>query len=769
MVPRVRLVVGMIAFVLCLPAASLAQSVAITPGTPAYTNVQNAIKIIRDHGSTAAADEIQKRLDEGKIYVDHGMDEDDNAATSNVTKSIELNPAMVFPERALSPNGNFSQLVELARTLFHENIHSNHQGYWYNTAIGLSASESEAYVYTMIEMEKWISAERDKYFDMIYRPLKPMDPNDQLRELNHINTKITVLNDYPPKFAYKYFNDSDKTYISGAHTYWDGVKKSYSDPEATKVSNQLAPQPDPTPQVGGGTPATPTTPGTKPEPQTEEPPPAPEPEVTVTVTTCAPCQKIADQIRDVKERLKTLNDNAAKAGEAVKQNQQRIANLQKRVANLQAELSRAAGTGGSSYDPATGQTVDAYDQGNGTVKVTTKDAAGNVIEEHVRDSSARKADLNRQITEANAEIAKAQAEGKRLETAAATATKLVNDMATLLDQLVKELEDCIKKYCSNVSTSDALNMLNLPYDSLDVLRDPTSYNPFDGNTNGAFQQMIIEIRVGNAPGMTVPRGDGAPRNGLLQDVRQPRTMLAALLSWLRPTASAWMTGARRWSVEPRRPWSIDDAGVQARPGRSPFKQPVQMLLTSLGQSTGQAFDLQVFNGSGNSFKLAAQSLVVEPLRDEVKQQVQRGMQQLIRSTANPVTAKINGYCLEMLKLPPAAGTIFKIASPQLQQRFAPMRKIMDASRRVQRLGQLRPDSNPDGYFNAIRQWSMWTVQEKLNEKTFSNAFVEHTKKLVTGQKQAWTKDAEETIKKAAPNRWNDIQKVLAAAGVPLPR
>ena len=53
--------------------------------------------------------------------------------------------------------------------------------------------------------------------------------------------------------------------------------------------------------------------------------------------------------------------------------------------------------------------------------------------------------------------------------------------------------------------------------------------------------------------------------------------------------------------------------------------------------------------------------------------------------------------------PPSLGTVFRIASPELQQRFAPMRKIMDASRQVQRLGQLRPDSNPDNYFNAIRQ------------------------------------------------------------------
>ena len=177
----------------------------------------------------------------------------------------------------------------------------------------------------------------------------------------------------------------------------------------------------------------------------------------------------------------------------------------------------------------------------------------------------------------------------------------------------------------------------------------------------------------------------------------------------------------------------------------------------------------MFNGTGRSFKLAAQSLVVEPLKDEVKKQVQGGMQRLLRTSASPVTAKVNGYCLEFLKAPPSAGTIFKLASPQLQQRFAPMRKIMDASRRVQQLGQLRPDSEPNSYFDLIRQWAMWSVQQRFNQNSFADAFVEHTKKTVTAAKRPWNGDAEKTVRSAAPNRWADIQKVLSAAQVVIPR
>jgi hypothetical protein len=766
MVPRVRFVAGVLAIGLLWPLMAAAATTTIRRGTQAYDNVQTAIDFLREHGSADAAAEIQKRLDAGEISINDGLDMNVNGETSNITGSIELNPDVALPTVRLNLDRWFTQVVELARTLYHENIHSNHQGYFFSLFLGSDAQEHYAYSYTILELQKWIRAEWDQYFDVLFRPLTPMTAVDHSRQLDRLKRKISVLKKYNEIYKINnYFGYDDKTWVERTDEYWQRLEHDYIDPEMKKLEPQIAPQPDPVPPAVGGTPATPTTPQPKTEPKAEPPQPETPPEPPPPPP-CDPCRKIADQIRDVKERLKTLNENAQKADDAVLKNQQHIGDLQKRVANLQAALASAAGTGGSSYDPATGQTVEAYDQGNGTVKVTTKDAAGNVIDEHVRDSSARKADLNRQINEANADIAKAQAEGKRLETAAATAHKLVNDMATLLDQLVKELEDCIKKYCGNLTTSEVLNILQLPYESLDVLRDPTSYNPFDGNTNDAFQVMIIEIRVGNAPGMTVPRGSTAPARGFLEDFRQPRTMLAALLSWLRPKTGAWLTRAGRWSDEPRRPWAIE-ADQQARSQQSPFKKPIQMLLTSLGQSTGQAFDLQVFNGSGNPFRLAPQSLVVQPLKDEARRQVQSGMQRLIGATASPITAKINGYCLEFLKAPPTAGTIFKIASPELQRRFEPMRKIMDASRRVQQ--QLRPDSNPEGYFNSIRQWAMWSVEQKLNEKTFGNAFLEHTKKLVTGQKQPWSKDAEETIKKVTPNRWSDIQRVLAAAGVPVPR
>ena len=766
--PRVRLVFGIVALILALPFAAAAQTVNVTdPNSVYYKNIETAIKFLREHGETESANEIAARLKAGKIYVKSMKP---NGETTVLTGTIYIDTSVATNTRTqklsqtpFDPNNpsDFGNIVALARTLYHENVHSNHQNGWDAIALGENELEHQAWIETINAMERWIFDEQRKSLTPAWGAKPGLSQGDYLRELRRIQQKIRILHSYTGSLAGEnelFGYTEDKQWLDGINDYWK-TELDKIEPEIKKLNPAPA---DSDTATSGGPPTTadppaPDPPG--PPPPVDAPPPPP---------TCAPCQKIADQIQDVKQRLQTLADNVRQAHQAVTANQRHIANLQKRVANLQAELARGAGTGGSSFDPATGQTVDAYDQGNGTVKVTTRDAAGNVTEEHTRDSSARKADINRQITETNAEIEKAQAEGTRLETAEATAKKLLNDMAALLEELARELEDCIKKYCSHLTTSDALNQLQLPYPDLDVLKDPTTYNAFDGNASDAFQTMIIEIRVGNAPGMTVPRGSAAASRGALEDFRQPRTILAALLSWLRPTSRAWAVNGARWSSDERRPWSLETR-EQNRNQPSRSSSPVQMLLTSLGQSTGQAFDLQVFNGTGRSFRLAAQSLVVQPLRDEVKRQVQSGMQQLIRSTSNPVMAKINGYCLEFLKPVPAAGTLFKLAAPEMQNRFAPMRSIMDASRRVQQLGQLRPDSSPDGYFHSIRQWAMWTVEQKLNDKTFANAFVEHTKKAVTAQKQPWSNDTENIIRKAAPNRWNDIQKVLSAAGVPVPR
>ena len=93
-----------------------------------------------------------------------------------------------------------------------------------------------------------------------------------------------------------------------------------------------------------------------------------------------------------------------------------------------------------------------------------------------------------------------------------------------------------------------------------------------------------------------------------------------------------------------------------------------------------------------------------------------------------------------------------LAPAAVQQKYAPMSKILQSAYRVTTAGVLHPDSAPAAYEDSIKQWSIWTVEQNLNASRFADAFVAHTKKNVEAAGQKWSKDAEGLIRRAAPNR-----------------
>jgi hypothetical protein len=114
---------------------------------------------------------------------------------------------------------------------------------------------------------------------------------------------------------------------------------------------------------------------------------------------------------------------------------------------------------------------------------------------------------------------------------------------------------------------------------------------------------------------------------------------------------------------------------------------------------------------------------------------------------------------------PDAGTVFRVASQDIQQRFALLRGILDASRRIKEAGLLNPDSDPTDYFHSIRQWAIWTLEQEMGVNEFTDAFVEHTRKNVALTGAEWTSDVEEAVQSLVPNRWRDVLRVLEEAGV----
>ena len=140
------------------------------------------------------------------------------------------------------------------------------------------------------------------------------------------------------------------------------------------------------------------------------------------------------------------------------------------------------------------------------------------------------------------------------------------------------------------------------------------------------------------------------------------------------------------------------------------KVPHPKVMTSLGTSTGEAFEIQVVNDGTEPVRLSG-SLVLQPIAKEAHAAVQRQLQRALPRGAT--TARLNAYCLEFLRQPPGPGALFRIAPPEMQKQFAAMRGVLDASRRLRDAGVLQPDSEPKAYFHAIRQWAIWTKAQQF--------------------------------------------------------
>jgi hypothetical protein len=189
----------------------------------------------------------------------------------------------------------------------------------------------------------------------------------------------------------------------------------------------------------------------------------------------------------------------------------------------------------------------------------------------------------------------------------------------------------------------------------------------------------------------------------------------------------------------------------------------KVFVRSLGTLGGGAMELQVFGTEPGQERLSGEGVIVEPV--ELDQSMKRRLEEEVRALAgqNPITAKLDAYCLDFLRQPPNLGTVFRIADREIQERFAPLRDVLQAGRRLHEAGLLNPDSDPEEYFHSIRQWALWSMQENLDRGKFEEAFLEHTRKNFESAGQAWTGEIESLVTGLVPNRWQDIVRVLDEA------
>jgi hypothetical protein len=266
---------------------------------------------------------------------------------------------------------------------------------------------------------------------------------------------------------------------------------------------------------------------------------------------------------------------------------------------------------------------------------------------------------------------------------------------------------------------------------IDLVKDPTGIKTAPGNAGRRDQtrQVLIAELEQTLVKPSRPRLFGFARPG------------AAALE-VRATVASWEESSRRDQTTPA--------------------APVRGYLTSLGLSTGDAFRFQFVNDGADPVTVEADGLVVEPLEPAASEALRREAASL--PAGGGVTADATGYCLELHRLPPVAGLMFRVAGASAQRQFAPARRILAESRRLFDAGALVPDSDPHAYFDSIRQWAIWTHEERLNARTFTDALVEHTRRNVEAAGQQWTTPIEQAVRAAAPHRWQDVQKVLQAAG-----
>ncbi len=199
----------------------------------------------------------------------------------------------------------------------------------------------------------------------------------------------------------------------------------------------------------------------------------------------------------------------------------------------------------------------------------------------------------------------------------------------------------------------------------------------------------------------------------------------------------------------------------ASSAQSPGPQ-LSSFITSLGNSTGRAFTLQVANDGALPVDLSGEGIVVEPVPASIGTRLQRDLGDI--PAAVLATAELDAYCLEFLAAPPSPGTMFRVAGAELQARFASMRRVLGASEWLQEIGALSPDSDPLAYFHSVRQWAMWSLEERLDEDAFIDALVDHTRSNLESTGASWSPDFEQSVRSIGPGRWGDIVKILRFAG-----
>lgn len=182
---------------------------------------------------------------------------------------------------------------------------------------------------------------------------------------------------------------------------------------------------------------------------------------------------------------------------------------------------------------------------------------------------------------------------------------------------------------------------------------------------------------------------------------------------------------------------------------------------SLGGSTGEVMKVHLINTGPDPIEIDGY-VALEPV-DLSPAERDRIMESVRRAAGNHVEVNANFYCLQFGAAAPPQGIVFRVAPAAKQERFQPSARALAAARRLFEANRLSPDTNPDSYFHSIRQWAVWTLEQRFDREEFMEAFLEHAKKNFARAGREWSDELETAVRRSAEGRWQDITEVLAEA------
>jgi len=521
---------SLLLLLILLSASSIrADNTVITPGSPEGQSIANAANLLEKMGETATAQRVRDRLNALQYSYGHVDGNAETGTSSQYTRidvgTIWITDLPAYRGITLDPNKNFRELFSLARTLFHEDIHSG-QSYLaglYELSPWEKKHETEAWSKTIAAEASWI---HNGYAQHTFTP-------EQLAIM------ASNLSSYIGSWGELKFHGLDNSAIAA----FQNIAAEMDD--FAQRFDKMAVNPPASSPPGGSTPAGgPTTPQPPtPPPPTPPQPPPPPPAPKTPAEVCPECLPYLRAVIELRNELAQAQMQVAAQNASIANNQIAQRAAQVKIAGLQAALAAQQGIGGSGYDPQTGITRESITQADGTVLVTVKDADGNILEQSVRNRSDL-AGIQRDLNAAQAQLESLKADAAALVKERDRLVAKEQRLTARLQDGIQQLADCLKEKCSHL-IGQRLNTIAEQF-GLDPLTGQPVTSKATGNAPTGSTRATSNTDNATGPGT----GNGTNKANETKNSTTPMQSGAATAPAKGPTGKGTIPGGGSSAAEP---------------------------------------------------------------------------------------------------------------------------------------------------------------------------------------------------------------------------